>query len=73
MPGFTGMKIIAKGVETQEQLDYLCLQNVPQIQGYYFYKPMAAKDFASLLAPQIQIFTVCQHQLNNSCQFIKSL
>lgn len=45
-----GMKIIAEGVETQEQLDYLRLQNVPQIQGYYFYKPLAAKDFASLLA-----------------------
>lgn len=45
-----GLRIIAEGVETQEQLNYLRRQNVSEIQGYYFYQPMPAKDFAALLA-----------------------
>lgn len=39
------IKIVAEGVETKEQLDYLNQNAIPLLQGYYFYKPM---DFSAL-------------------------
>lgn len=36
--------IIAEGVETDEQLNYLRENGCNLIQGYYFYKPMSVKD-----------------------------
>jgi len=40
-----GMKVIAEGVETQEQADYLLTLNCEQMQGYYFSKPLPAGEF----------------------------
>lgn len=34
------LRIIAEGVETQVQLEYLNRQNIHLLQGYYFWKPM---------------------------------
>ncbi len=39
-----GLSVVAEGVETIEQLDFLKGLNVDVIQGYYFAKPMAADD-----------------------------
>ena len=39
------MKVIAEGVETQEQLEYLKNINCDQYQGYFCSKPMNVKDF----------------------------
>ena len=39
------MQIIAEGVETVEQLDYLKSINCNQYQGYYYSKPISVKDF----------------------------
>ncbi|MDD3008172.1 MAG: EAL domain-containing protein [Arcobacter sp.] len=39
------MKVIAEGVETQEQIDYLKSISCDQYQGYYFSKPLSSKDF----------------------------
>jgi diguanylate cyclase (GGDEF)-like protein len=44
-----GLRIIAEGVETREQLKYLRGEGCDQMQGYYFSKPIAADDFAALL------------------------
>ena len=41
------MQIIAEGVETAEQLEYLKSINCDQYQGYYCSKPMSVKDFES--------------------------
>jgi EAL domain-containing protein (putative c-di-GMP-specific phosphodiesterase class I) len=38
-----GMKVVAEGVETAEQLAYLCSHDCDQIQGYFLCKPMAAE------------------------------
>lgn len=43
------LEIVAEGVETKEQLDFLNKYNCDQIQGYYFYKPMPADEVEKLL------------------------
>lgn len=44
-----GIKILAEGVETDSQLSFLREQGVDSIQGYFFGKPMAAKDLVHWL------------------------
>ena len=39
------MKIVAEGIETREQVDFLAEKNCDLIQGYYFAKPMPVKEF----------------------------
>ncbi|MBI5461778.1 MAG: EAL domain-containing protein [Gammaproteobacteria bacterium] len=43
------MQVIAEGVETVEQLEYLCAQGCDEIQGYYFSRPLPAENFARLI------------------------
>jgi diguanylate cyclase (GGDEF)-like protein/PAS domain S-box-containing protein len=44
------LKVIAEGVETVGQLNYLRLHHCDEIQGYLFSKPVIAEDFHALLA-----------------------
>jgi EAL domain-containing protein (putative c-di-GMP-specific phosphodiesterase class I) len=39
-----GKKVIAEGVETQEQLQFLAESGCDMVQGYWVAKPLAAKD-----------------------------
>lgn len=43
-----GMKVIAEGVETVQQLDFLKENDVDFIQGYYFHRPMSAESIQKL-------------------------
>lgn len=47
------INVIAEGVETQEQFLFLKENHCQQIQGYYFHKPLSAKDFEMLLTEKI--------------------
>lgn len=40
-----GLKTIAEGVETKEQLDFLKENRCDEVQGYYFSKPLNVEDF----------------------------
>jgi EAL domain-containing protein (putative c-di-GMP-specific phosphodiesterase class I) len=43
------MSVIAEGVETREQFDFLLAEGCDQVQGYYFARPMAAEQLLPLL------------------------
>ncbi|MET1247168.1 EAL domain-containing protein [Sporolactobacillus sp. STCC-11] len=45
------LKLIAEGVENQEQLEFLKKWDCDEIQGYYYYRPMVATDVEKILTP----------------------
>ncbi|TRX02990.1 putative bifunctional diguanylate cyclase/phosphodiesterase [Candidatus Methylobacter oryzae] len=47
-----GFKVLAEGVETQEQLDFLRLKGCDAYQGYLTSKPVQPEEFAKLLKAQ---------------------
>lgn len=44
------LAMVAEGVETQEQSDYLTAHNVNYLQGYLFGRPIPAADFINALS-----------------------
>jgi diguanylate cyclase (GGDEF)-like protein len=44
-----GMTTTAEGVETQEQLDQMRAEGCTEVQGYFYSKPLAARDIPPLL------------------------
>ena len=44
-----GMKVVAEGIENQQQSDFLRAHGCDYLQGFYYYKPMSAEEFSNLL------------------------
>jgi diguanylate cyclase len=47
-----GLRVVAEGVETTQQLDFIGEQGADSYQGYLFSRPLPAEAFAALLAQQ---------------------
>lgn len=47
-----GLRVVAEGVETTRQRDFLTEHNCDEMQGYLFSKPVPPQSIAALLAPQ---------------------
>jgi diguanylate cyclase (GGDEF)-like protein len=47
-----GLSVIAEGVETQQQKDFLLQNGCHYIQGYYYSQPITAKDMEEILIKQ---------------------
>jgi diguanylate cyclase (GGDEF)-like protein len=45
-----GLSIIAEGVETVDQLNFLRNHHCEEVQGYYFSRPLTASKFAELIS-----------------------
>jgi diguanylate cyclase (GGDEF)-like protein/PAS domain S-box-containing protein len=45
-----GLEVVAEGVETREQLQFLYNANCNIVQGFYFCKPLPLNEFESLLS-----------------------
>ena len=43
------MKVVAEGVESKNQKDYLAEMNCDEIQGFYYSKPLKMEDFIKLI------------------------
>ncbi len=53
-----GMSVIAEGVETKSQHDFLTNRLCDETQGFYFYKPLPAQEIEQILKEQ---YTSRQH------------
>jgi diguanylate cyclase (GGDEF)-like protein len=49
------LKVIAEGVETEIERDFLCQQECDAMQGYFFSRPIPAPDFERLLFSNSQM------------------
>ena len=44
-----GLKVVAEGIETREELDQITAEGVDYIQGYYYSRPLPVMDFLRFL------------------------
>jgi EAL domain-containing protein (putative c-di-GMP-specific phosphodiesterase class I) len=51
-----GLKVIAEGVETELQLNFLSEKSCDEIQGFYFYRPINSEDFENVLRESVYTY-----------------
>jgi diguanylate cyclase len=49
------LNVIAEGVETQEQLDYLRMLKCDEVQGFLFSKPLSVAEYTELLMEKLSL------------------
>ncbi|WP_333496363.1 EAL domain-containing protein [Kluyvera sp. CHPC 1.251] len=54
------ISIVAEGVETQAQLDYLSRNNITYLQGYYFFKPVSLPELVKILLSKPKVRVVVE-------------
>jgi EAL domain-containing protein (putative c-di-GMP-specific phosphodiesterase class I) len=53
MAGSLRLRVIAEGVETEEQMDFLRDEGCFQVQGFLFSRPVPAEEFTQLLKSNV--------------------
>jgi diguanylate cyclase (GGDEF)-like protein/PAS domain S-box-containing protein len=56
------LRVVAEGVETQEELEFLQVHHCDEAQGYYFSRPVLPQQFAKLLQAGIPEASVVVHR-----------
>ena len=56
------LRVVAEGVETQRELEFLQAHQCDEAQGYYFSRPVVAEQFAKLLKTGIPEASVVVHR-----------
>ncbi|WP_333498415.1 EAL domain-containing protein [Kluyvera sp. CHPC 1.2972] len=54
------ISIVAEGVETQAQVDYLSRNNITYLQGYYFFKPVSLPELVKILLSKPKVRVVVE-------------
>jgi len=54
-----GLKVVAEGVENNEQLTFLKERHCNEVQGFYFSKPVPADQVTALLTHPESIYQIC--------------
>jgi EAL domain-containing protein (putative c-di-GMP-specific phosphodiesterase class I) len=49
MGGSLKLRVVAEGLDTQQELDFLKAHQCEEAQGYYFSRPIPPQQFAQLL------------------------
>lgn len=52
------MRVIAEGVETREQMEFLTARGCDEMQGYYFSRPINAEGFTALMREHRNLLTM---------------
>jgi diguanylate cyclase (GGDEF)-like protein/PAS domain S-box-containing protein len=55
------LRVVAEGVETHEQLEFLQAHDCDEAQGFYFSRPVVPQEFANLLRTGISVPHVAGH------------
>lgn len=54
-----GLRIVAEGVETRKQLEFLMENGCDQIQGYYYSRPLPVEEFEQKVADHLSELQYC--------------
>jgi EAL domain-containing protein (putative c-di-GMP-specific phosphodiesterase class I) len=49
-------KVVAEGVETEEELEFLCAHGCDEVQGYYFSRPLPPDEFEKFLKEEKKLY-----------------
>ena len=55
------LHVVAEGVETELQYDFLQTTGCDEIQGYFFSKPLSVPDFEGWMERQLRLCEVSAH------------
>ncbi len=56
------IKVIAEGVETRQQLEFLIARQCDELQGFYFGRPTSVEQFTDLLRAGFALKDICPFQ-----------
>jgi len=62
------LTVVAEGVETEEQMDFLSRSGCDQVQGYYFSKPLPEEEFEQYMHNSLQAPVIPGHIAQDDIQ-----